>query len=77
MLLPVITGISPEALVRDRDRELERLQDAMDLLRQYERIPMSQVFPAQVACQDNAGTGVARDYGSNDGVRHHQFRGST
>lgn len=45
--LPVVTGISREALVRDRDRELERLGDAMDLLRQYERIPMSQVFPAQ------------------------------
>jgi cell division protein FtsQ len=45
--LPVVTGISPEALVRDRDRELERLGEAMDLLRQYERIPMSQVFPAQ------------------------------
>jgi cell division protein FtsQ len=45
--LPVVTGISPEALARDRARELERLGSALDLLRQYERIPLSQVFPAQ------------------------------
>lgn len=45
--LPVVTGISAEALVRDRERELERLSGALELLRQYERIPLSQVFPAQ------------------------------
>ena len=45
--LPVVTGISPEALARDRARELDRLSNALELLRQYERMPLSQVFPAQ------------------------------
>lgn len=45
--LPTVTGLSLEALGRDQERELERLQGALDLLRQYERTPLSHVFPAQ------------------------------
>lgn len=45
--LPTVTGIDVLALGRDRDRELERLESALDLLRQYERLPLGHVFPAQ------------------------------
>jgi cell division protein FtsQ len=45
--LPVITGISAENLARDRPRELERLQAALEVLRLYERIALHHAFPAQ------------------------------
>ncbi len=45
--MPVITGISPENLARDRDRELERIATGLEILRQFERIELSRVYPAQ------------------------------
>ncbi|HWA76129.1 MAG TPA: FtsQ-type POTRA domain-containing protein [Polyangiaceae bacterium] len=45
--LPVITGLHPENLQRDRARELERLQLALSVLGQYERLGMSRVHAAQ------------------------------
>lgn len=45
--LPTVTGLDLGALARDADRELERLQAALELLRQYEKVPLSHVFPAQ------------------------------
>jgi cell division protein FtsQ len=45
--LPVVTGIEPAELGRDRARAVERLGTAVQVLRHYERIPMSQAFPAQ------------------------------
>jgi cell division protein FtsQ len=45
--LPVVTGISADALARDRNLELERIEGALEVLRTYERVPLSQVHPAQ------------------------------
>lgn len=45
--LPTITGLSPENLARDRDRELERIQNGLEILRQYERTSLSRVHGAQ------------------------------
>lgn len=45
--LPVVTGLDPEQLSRDRRRELERLRVALDVLRQYGRIAISKAYPAQ------------------------------
>jgi cell division protein FtsQ len=45
--LPVVTGLLPDGLVRDRARELERLEVALDVLVQYERLPLSRVHVPQ------------------------------
>ena len=45
--LPVITGVQPETLQRDRARGLERLGLALSVLGQYERLGMSRVHAAQ------------------------------
>ncbi len=45
--LPTVTGLDLDALARDEARELERLQEALELLRQYEKVPLAHVFPAQ------------------------------
>ncbi len=45
--LPTVTGISTENLARDRARELERVRLGLEVLRQYGRVPVSQVHPAQ------------------------------
>lgn len=45
--LPVISGISPEDMSRDRPRQLDRIRVAMQVLRQYARVPMSKVHAAQ------------------------------
>jgi cell division protein FtsQ len=45
--LPVITGLLPEQLARDRTREVERLGIGLEVLRQYERLGMSRVHVPQ------------------------------
>jgi cell division protein FtsQ len=45
--LPVVTGISPAGWARDRDRELERLTRALEVLRQYRRLKLERTYPAQ------------------------------
>jgi len=45
--LPVVTGISTEEIARDRERAVERFALALEILRHWERIPMSRVLPAQ------------------------------
>lgn len=45
--LPAVTGISAENMARDRAREIDRIGRALDILRQYERVPLSKVHPAQ------------------------------
>lgn len=45
--LPVVTGISAAALVHDRQLEVERLGEGLELLRSYERVAQSKVHPAQ------------------------------
>jgi cell division protein FtsQ len=45
--LPVVTGISPSGLARDRARELDRLERGLEVLRQYRRLKLERVYPAQ------------------------------
>jgi cell division protein FtsQ len=45
--LPVITGVKAENLGRDKTRELARLEKALEVLGQYERLGMSRVHAAQ------------------------------
>ncbi len=53
--LPLITGASPESLARDRAREIERIQTGLEVLRQYERVPLSKVYPAEEVHLADAG----------------------
>ena len=53
--LPLITGISAENIARDRPREIERIATAMQVIRAYDRIPMSKVHPAQEAHLEKGG----------------------
>jgi cell division protein FtsQ len=45
--LPVITGIGPRDLAVDRARAIDRLAAAIEVLREYEAIPMSRVYEAE------------------------------
>ncbi len=45
--LPVITGIDPRELGRDRAREIERVATGIQILRHWERIAVSKTYPAQ------------------------------
>jgi len=45
--LPIVTGILPESLAKDRVREIERISSALEVLRQWEKVPAAQVYPAQ------------------------------
>ena len=53
--LPVITGASIENLARDRSRELERIRSGLEVLRQYERLPLSRTYPAEEVHLTDAG----------------------
>lgn len=54
--LPVVTGISPTGLARDRGRELERLTRALEVLRQYRRLKLERTYPAQEVHLDPGGS---------------------
>ncbi len=45
--LPVVTGISTEALARDKRAELARLGDTLALLRKYDKLSMARAFPVE------------------------------
>jgi cell division protein FtsQ len=45
--LPVLSGVSAQAVARDRSGAVERLKVGTDLLRQYERLSVAKVHPAQ------------------------------
>ncbi|MFO7177392.1 MAG: FtsQ-type POTRA domain-containing protein [Pseudomonadota bacterium] len=53
--LPVVTGISPEGIARDRRRELERLDLGLEVLGKYARLPMARTYPAQEVHVDPSG----------------------
>jgi cell division protein FtsQ len=53
--LPLITGASPENLARDRTREIERVQTGLEVLRQFERVSLSKVYPAEEVHLADAG----------------------
>lgn len=45
--LPIISGVSADDVARDRPTALSRLTSGVEILRQYERLQMSKVYPAQ------------------------------
>jgi cell division protein FtsQ len=45
--LPVLTGVTAEDLARDRARAVERIALGLEIVRHWERIPMSRVHPMQ------------------------------
>jgi cell division protein FtsQ len=53
--LPLITGASAESLARDRTREIERIQAGLEVLHQFERVPLSKVYPAEEVHLADAG----------------------
>ncbi len=53
--MPLISGVSPENLQRDRKREIERIQVGLEVLRQFERVPLSRVYPAEEVHLADAG----------------------
>ena len=53
--LPVISGASLERLGQDRPREVERIASALDVLREYDRVALSKVYPAQEVHLADAG----------------------
>jgi cell division protein FtsQ len=56
--LPVVTGLSPEGLARDRRAELERLAQALDLVRDFEALPIARGLPVQEVHLTPAGHAV-------------------
>ncbi|HET9953922.1 MAG TPA: FtsQ-type POTRA domain-containing protein [Polyangiaceae bacterium] len=54
--LPVITGLSPESLLRDRPRALERLALGLELLAQYQELNLSRAYVAEEVHLDESGT---------------------
>ncbi|HEY2405625.1 MAG TPA: FtsQ-type POTRA domain-containing protein [Polyangiaceae bacterium] len=53
--LPVVSGASLERLGQDRVREIERIANALDVLREYDRVALSKVYPAQEVNLADAG----------------------
>jgi cell division protein FtsQ len=45
--LPVITGISAQNLARDRKGAIRRIEVGLDVLENYNRIPLSKTYPAE------------------------------
>ncbi len=45
--LPVITGITADDLARDKKGAIQRIGVALDVLENYERIPLGHTYPAQ------------------------------
>ncbi len=45
--IPMITGISASNLARDRAREIDRIKLGVEVLGQYERLPLSHAFAAE------------------------------
>jgi cell division protein FtsQ len=64
--LPIVTGISPTGLARDRSRELERLEQGLEVLRQYRRLKLERTYPAQEVHLEPGG-GIRLIVG-NDGI---------
>ena len=53
--MPLISGVSPENLQRDRKREIERIQTGLEVLRQFDRVPLSRVYPPEEVHLADAG----------------------
>jgi cell division protein FtsQ len=53
--LPVLSGVSAQAIARDRAGAIERLKLGTDLLRQYERLAVAKVHAAQEVALGTSG----------------------
>lgn len=56
--LPILSGVSAQAIARDRAGAIERLKVGTDLLRQYERLGVAKVHPAQEVALGSSGHAV-------------------
>jgi cell division protein FtsQ len=56
--LPIVTGINPRDLALDRDRAVERLATGLEVIREYEGIPLSRAHEAQEVHLETDGTVV-------------------
>ncbi len=45
--LPVVTGVTADNLARDRQGAIRRIGVALDVLENYDRIPLSRTYPAE------------------------------
>jgi cell division protein FtsQ len=45
--LPVVTGLGPRDFALDRDSAVERLGEALELIRYYDTLPLASVHPAE------------------------------
>jgi cell division protein FtsQ len=45
--LPVVTGVSDDDFVRDRERSIERVALGLEILRHWDRIGISKTYPAE------------------------------
>jgi cell division protein FtsQ len=71
--LPIFTGLSLDNLARDRERELARVGDLLEVLAEYERLPLAHAFPPQ-ELHISAGGSVTVTVGK-DGVALHLGKG--
>jgi cell division protein FtsQ len=56
--LPIVTGIRPRDLALDRARAMERLATGLEVIREYEGLPLSKVHEAQEVHLEEDGTVV-------------------
>lgn len=54
--LPLITGVSAEALARDRRAEIARLVEALGLFQAYEKLSIAKTYPSQEAHLSETGS---------------------
>ena len=56
--LPIVTGIKPRDLALDRPRAMERLATGLEVIREYEGLPLARVHEAQEVHLEEDGTVV-------------------
>jgi cell division protein FtsQ len=56
--LPVVTGLGPRDFAIDRDSAVERLGEALELIRYYETLPLATVHPAEELHLETDGAAV-------------------
>lgn len=56
--MPVITGVTPQDLARDRAQAIRRIGVGLEILDDYRRLPMSRFYPAQEVHLSQAGNAV-------------------
>lgn len=56
--LPVVTGVTPEDLARDRAHAVQRIGVGLEILDDYRRLPMSRFYPPEEVHLSEAGNAV-------------------